>query len=52
MCANPKCRVDAAVVGRCKRCGEQVCLSCGYKNARGVWHDGRFCQVKDITKES
>ncbi len=52
MCANPKCRVDAIVLGRCKRCSEVACFSCGYRNWRGTWHDGVFCQVEGVQHES
>ena len=52
MCANSKCRVDAIEVGRCKRCGEIACYSCGYKTVRGVWHDGAFCQVPNVDHET
>ncbi|MCZ7575068.1 MAG: hypothetical protein M5U01_41495 [Ardenticatenaceae bacterium] len=52
MCANPKCRVDGPVLGRCRRCGEEVCSSCGYRNYQGVWHDGRFCLVANVPVES
>ncbi len=51
MCANSKCRVEAVVLGTCKRCGKEVCLSCGYKNAKGVWHDGRFCHAEGARTE-
>lgn len=52
MCLNPKCRVDAIQMGRCKRCGEIVCFSCGYQNWRGVWHDGAFCQQAGVPHET
>lgn len=52
MCANPKCHIKAIKLGTCKRCGEAVCFSCGYKNLRGIWHDGAFCQQVDIFHET
>lgn len=52
MCANPKCRVDAAVLGNCRRCGEVVCTSCGYRNRRGAAHDGIFCQQSGVDHET
>lgn len=52
MCANPKCNVDSIVLGRCKRCGQVACTSCGYKTLRGPWHDGAFCQVEGIFHET
>lgn len=52
MCANPKCRVEAIELGRCKRCGEIACYSCGYKTVRAVWHDGAFCQQAEVEHET
>ena len=52
MCANAKCRVDAIELGRCARCGEVACYSCGYQNVRGVWHDGAFCQQAGVFHET
>jgi hypothetical protein len=52
MCANPRCRVNAPVLGTCRRCGQQVCSSCGYRNLKGPAHDGRFCQAEKVPVES
>jgi hypothetical protein len=52
VCANPKCRVNTIEMGRCKRCGQVACYSCGYKNFRGIWHDGPFCQVPGVDRET
>lgn len=52
MCANPKCRVGGPPLGPCRRCGREVCDSCGYRNRRGPTHDGRFCLDTGVPVES
>ena len=52
MCANSKCRVDAIELGRCQRCGEVACYSCGYKTLKGVRHDGAFCEAPNVDHET
>ncbi len=52
MCKNPKCRVKAIELGSCKRCGQTTCLSCGYKNISGIYHDGAFCSKPGVFHET
>ena len=51
MCANPKCRVDSIELGRCERCGQVACYSCGYSSRSRIFHDGAFCVVATADHE-
>ena len=52
MCQNAKCRVKALELGRCARCGEIACMSCGFRTLGGVRHDGAFCHTEGIFHET
>lgn len=51
MCQNAKCRVRALELGRCRRCGEVVCASCGFQRLGAVEHDGAFCAQEGVFHE-
>lgn len=52
MCQNTKCRVRALELGRCARCGEIVCTSCGYLARGKAEHDGAFCHQEAVFHET